>query len=189
MRASDSVMKDTARRLVDALAKDREFVEHVTNDEIEKRIAAGLLIPAERLQVAPGLTLVQVGRVEALEQLVADILDDDQADALPQDILDRAHGLLDPGPVDEPDPTPESGSAEALPDEDEEAPEDDDDGEPEPPPQPEPEPTGPKKMRRATLPSEPGTCETCGAEVPVEQMKLSAIKVQKPQCRDCMTSD
>lgn len=67
---------EAAHRLINALASDLDFRAQVAKAEIDRQVAAGLLIPVERLQVAGGLVLVNASEVDDLRAVV------DQARAL-----------------------------------------------------------------------------------------------------------
>jgi len=180
-----------ARELVQTLAADPAFRSEVAEEEIERRIQAGLLIPAERLQVAPGLTLVPVGRVESLEALLAEILAVDGA--VPPELAGAASRLLEPAPPPE---EPEAAPERAEPDQAEPAAEGvGAAGESEPDPAEETAP--PAKGARRELPTEPLPCEECGTtaltedntpEANLEQTKFAVVRFRRPLCRPCMAS-
>lgn len=198
-RRSDDPIIVAARQLVETLAADPSFVTEVAETEIERRIQAGRLIPAERLQVAPGLTLVPVGRVEELEAFLEKVLD--LTEPLPDDMKEQGAALL-AQPVIEPAaaPTPadddEGDEVDEAPDESETPPPAPESVETPPSPEPEPDP-GPQERGRK-LPTEAAACANCETtqltdedtdEANLEQTKYSMIRFRKPLCRPCMASE
>jgi hypothetical protein len=186
-----------AASLVETLASDTVFVARVAEDEIQRRITAGNLIPIERLQVAPGLTLVQAGRVEALEALLGDIVEK-LGDDLPTDLADQAAGLLyvpPPTPAETPalPGAPGGDQTEDLlvrdPEPETDSPTPPDPGDPSDPP--------PGGRRRSRLPTEPEPCSECGTtalteentpEANLAQTRHSHIKERRALCRACLAS-
>lgn len=184
-RRSDDPVMLAARQLVETLAADPAFVTDVAEQEIARRVAAGSLIPAERLQVAPGLTLAPTGRIEALEDILAAILQEVDDDALPQALVDKATGLLDLDETDEPPALPGAPEEDPVVEE-EENPVAEEAAAPDEP-DPEPEPEKPEGKRRR-LPDEPGKCTDCDTDLDLEQTHLSLIRFRKPLCKPCMAS-
>lgn len=190
MRRADDPIMVAARNLVETLAQDPAFVTEIADREIERRVAAGLLIPVERLQVAPGLTLAPIGRVEELESTLNAVLTEAPEGAIPQALIDKATALLSTN-GDDGDDDDEEPALPGVPDVDETADEDD--------PAPEAEDPAPEdddKPRRRRLPTEPGICagilkggKICGAELDLDQTKLSIIRFRKPLCKPCMASE
>lgn len=180
-RRSDDPLMVAARQLVETLAADETFVRQVTDEEVARRVAAGTLIPAERLTVAPGLTLAPTGRIEALEDVLAAILQEVGDDGLSQALIDKATGLLTvdptPGPALPGAPAgEEAGEEEEGPAGDGDAGTEEADGESEPAPQ------------RRRLPTEPGVCTDCDTELDLEQTQLSYIRFRIPLCKPCMAT-
>ena len=184
---------EAAKMLISTLKADPAFVEEVSRDAIAARIDAGLLIPVERLQVAPGLTLAPAGRIEELEGMLQAFLDESPEEPIPEPLRDKALALLEttvledegpalPGVPEEPDPEPEpetdpSEGAEDTPDEAQ--------------PEAEAEEANPAiAPARRRLPTEPGQCRDCGTDLDLEQTKVSSIRFPKegPLCKPCMAS-
>lgn len=67
-------VRDAAERLVTDLAGDERFAAHVAKSEIDRRVAAGELVPISRLQLGGGLELTPMGRVATLEGAIASAL-------------------------------------------------------------------------------------------------------------------
>lgn len=192
-RGSKDPLVQMARDLLSQLAEDPALVDHIAENEIARRVAAGVLVPAERLQLVPGLALVPAGRVEHLEHL----LHEAQAaagDHLPAELSQAINEALTPAPLaSEPaaaDEAPAAAADESPDTEDpepEETPEPESDAGPESEPEPEAEP-GEKKMQVERLPTEPRACAECGADdLDLAQTHLSMIKTRgTPLCRACM---
>lgn len=92
-------VRAAAERVLNDLASDPAFAAHVARAEIDRLVAAGDMIPRERLQLGPGLELTPVGRLAEVEAALAKALN-----ALDQDTpdVDVALGvLLDVLPEDE----------------------------------------------------------------------------------------
>lgn len=184
-RRSDDPLMIAARQLVEHLSNDPVFVKQVADEEIDRRVAAGLLIPTDRLQLAPGLTLAPTGRIESLEEILTAIIDG--TEGIRQDLIDQAAGLLDfSGP---PAPAAEEATEEepALPGAPEPEPEPEDEPVPEDEPAPEPA-KKPTREDRRRLPDEPGKCEDCQEDLDLEQTRASIIRFRIPLCRPHMAN-
>lgn len=188
-RRSDDPLMVAARQLVEHLAGDAVFVKQVADEEISRRIAAGLLIPTDRLQLAPGLTLVPTGRIDALEGVLTAILD--ESDGVPQPLVDKATALLNVAPLAGPeDPALPGAPPEPEPPADDDEPPVDDgptDEEPAPAKGPAEKKTRTRADRRP-LPTEPGKCTDCDTELDLDQTRASIIRFRIPLCRPCMAN-
>lgn len=180
---------DAAVRLIETLAGDPSFVDAVAEDEIKRRVAAGLLVPIERLQVAAGLSLTPAGRLEQLEAATRVVVDrwmnvgadsgwTDEERALMVAIR-QLSGVLgyeeDEQPIaDDEDETPEVDVEDddvpsgGIPDEVEDE--------------------QPTPQSRSALPEigDTGPCERCDEPiVEPEQARLSYIRTREVLCRSC----
>lgn len=64
-------VREAAERLIGFISNDDVLANHVAEGLIDSRVAAGKLIPVEKLQLGPGLTLAPAGRIPELEAAVA----------------------------------------------------------------------------------------------------------------------
>lgn len=160
-----------ATNLITALVDDPDFVAWVSAAEIERRIAAGELVPAEALRTVPGLTLLPIGARDRLIELASH----PAVEAIGELADLRAACLAIAGQPF----TAASGSP--PPDDDAEALE----------PDTEPEPDKPATEggdrpagMPAAMPAGPAPCVKCGVEVDREQAQLSFIRHRLVLCRE-----
>ena len=167
----DPAVRGAAERLLVDLAADEKFVAHVAKAEIDRRVAAGELVPIGRLQLGGGLELTPMGRVAALEGAVSSALALLDAD-LPN-MADAVRAVLAPAlPSGQPVVPPITGSpepAEVLVEEEPVAARPPDDGRP------------PGML----APGESTTCEwdMCTAVIDADQANLAFTRFRKMLCK------
>lgn len=164
-----------AAALIETLATDREFVALIAEPEIERQVAAGDLIRAETLMVAPGLELVPIGVREALRAHLQEIAEHPEVVSIEAlaDLRDRCGRLLVGGEA--PGPAESSGGDPAG-----QAPPPTDDEEPQP--EVEVEDDDREKRRKPEgMPTGPQPCNREGCDVVVDekQARLSWIRHNK----------
>lgn len=183
-------VREAAERLVAGLVDDEALAAHVAEQRIDAEIAAGRLVPIEKLTVVGGLVLAPAGRIGELEQAVAAAiaaLSGDKSSV--DDALLVLHKATAPSGSDQTPDTP----AEA-------------EREPEPEPEADPEPVKPKgKMggKRGPKPVEvevdstgrpvempdPSVdhpCEDCGEMVPGDEASLVWTRFRRVICQSCL---
>lgn len=171
-------VRDAAERLLVDLAADEKFVAHVAKAEIERRVAAGELVPISRLQLGGGLELTPMGRVAALEGAISSalaLLDAElpnMADAV-RAVLTHAHpanATPDPStPTKLATPKPISGSPEPAEVVD-----------PTPPAKEVPDDGRPAGM---VAPGGEAKCDWCQVAIDSEQANLGMVRFRTLLCK------
>lgn len=185
--------REAAERLITALVDDEAFASFAAEAKIAADVAAGLLVPAEKLSIGGGLVLAPAGRIAELERAVQGAIAALSLDTPSVD--DALLALHMATPASEPEPTadtePAGDTKEAAPDE--------------APDEPEPEEKhdkrlggkrGPKaveleveKTGRPVGQPDPTVdhpCADCDVMVPGKQASLVWSRFRRVLCEDCV---
>lgn len=181
-------LRDAADSLLAAAMTSPAIIDAVSQAEIDRLVAAGELIPRERLQLGPGLELAPMGRMADLEHAIIDALEYIEANkprkalqalwkVMPPPADEAGPGDEEPGDDAEPEATePPPGPAAEQPQADEQ-PQQDQETENEPS-------TAALPRRAAPDPDEPQTCQTCGTDTDYDQALMSYTRFRLVLCRE-----
>lgn len=174
-------MLDAAARLIMTLGADERFVAEVANEEISRRVALGLLVPREKLEVVGGLELAPAGRLHAVETACRAVVErwlelgPEQGWTDEERLLSAAikhlNGVLHPD---------DSDTVDDEPDDDVQPPADDD--------TPAAEPAADAHLRPEGMPAADyhGPCDRCSENIEDDEQALrSWILLRKKLCAPC----
>lgn len=164
-RRRDDPVSAAGTRLMETLLEDEDFVAHVAAAEIQRRIDAGELIEAEKLQLGGGLQLASSVRLGALERFVARVAEAGELDAEAlSDLVWAATELAEGAIIDTSTAPAETAAADEPVDELE------------------------ARRRPAGMPAEGDEphCERCDTIVPVPFAQLVWSRWRKVYCNPCL---